>query len=160
MIDDRSGAAACGFAPSRAAAVVSRRGRAALACVALAAALPAAFQAGAARAATGVAGRVAAQTPLEVRDIKVQARHTFGYTCASGATFKVTYFNAANGQSFALVPVDGRKLLFVGVIAASGVRYVADRYTWWTKGPGADLYDTTSGDSAKPVIAGCATIMR
>ncbi|SDD10183.1 MliC family protein [Paraburkholderia lycopersici] len=102
----------------------------------------------------------AASAPLEVRDIRVQTRHTFGYTCADGKTFKVTYLNAANGQSFALVPVDGRKLLFVGVIAASGVKYVADRYTWWTKGPGADLYDTMSGASPKPVVAGCATIMR
>lgn len=102
----------------------------------------------------------AADNSLDVREIKVRARHTFSYTCANGSTFKVSYFNAANGQSFALVPVEGRKMLFVGVIAASGVRYVADRYTWWTKGPGADLYDTTSGDSAKPVLAGYATIMR
>ncbi|QGZ60977.1 MliC family protein [Paraburkholderia acidisoli] len=120
--------------------------------LALAGALTA-FAAPLAQAASGGAS-------LEVPGIKVQTRHTFSYTCASGANFKVTYFNAANGQSFALVPVDGRKLLFVGVIAASGVRYVADRYTWWTKGPGADLYDTASGDSAKPVLAGCATIMR
>ena len=98
--------------------------------------------------------------PLEVRDIQVQSRHTFSYTCANSKTFKVTYLNAANGQSFALVPVEGRKLLFVGVIAASGVKYVADRYTWWTKGPGADLYDVTSDASPKPVLSGCATIMR
>ncbi|MCP3707959.1 MliC family protein [Paraburkholderia sp. CNPSo 3274] len=98
--------------------------------------------------------------PLEVREIQVQSRHTFSYTCANSKTFKVTYLNAANGQSFALVPVEGRKLLFVGVIAASGVKYVADRYTWWTKGPGADLYDVTSDVSPKPVLSGCATIMR
>ncbi|HKT91889.1 MAG TPA: MliC family protein [Paraburkholderia sp.] len=98
--------------------------------------------------------------PLEVRDIQVQSRHTFSYTCANSKTFKVTYLNAANGQSFALVPVEGRKLLFVGVIAASGVKYVAERYTWWTKGPGADLYDVTSDASPKPVLSGCATIMR
>jgi len=101
-----------------------------------------------------------AAAPLEVRDIQVQSRHTFSYTCANSKTFKVTYLNAANGQSFALVPVQGRKLLFVGVIAASGVKYVADRYTWWTKGPGADLYDVTSDASPKPVLSGCATIMR
>jgi membrane-bound inhibitor of C-type lysozyme len=106
------------------------------------------------------AARAASAAPLEVRDIQVQARHTFSYTCANGKTFKVTYLNAANGQSFALVPVEGRKLLFVGVIAASGVKYVADRYAWWTKGPGADLYDTMSDASPKPVLSGCATIMR
>ncbi|WP_246089003.1 MliC family protein [Paraburkholderia guartelaensis] len=105
-------------------------------------------------------GAANAAAPLEVRDIQVQSRHTFSYTCANSKTFKVTYLNAANGQSFALVPVQGRKLLFVGVIAASGVKYVADRYTWWTKGPGADLYDVTSDASPKPVLSGCATIMR
>jgi len=104
--------------------------------------------------------RAAGTAPLEVRDIQVQARHTFNYTCANGKTFKVTYLNAANGQSFALVPVNGRKLLFVGVIADSGVKYVADRYVWWTKGPGADLYDMMSDASPKPVVSGCATIMR
>ncbi|MCX5541929.1 MliC family protein [Paraburkholderia sp. CNPSo 3076] len=108
----------------------------------------------------GAAYAANAATPLEVRDIQVQSRHTFSYTCANSKTFKVTYLNAANGQSFALVPVAGRKLLFVGVIAASGVKYVADRYTWWTKGPGADLYDVTSDASPKPVLSGCATIMR
>ena len=97
---------------------------------------------------------------LDVREIQTQSRHTFRYTCAAGKTFKVTYINGTNGQSFALVPVEGRNLLFVGVIAASGVKYVADRYTWWTKGPGADLYDAMNEDSPKPILSGCATIMR
>ncbi|MBB2930946.1 MliC family protein [Paraburkholderia silvatlantica] len=118
--------------------------------------LAAALHVGAANAAHAAN----AAAPLEVRDIQVQSRHTFSYTCANSKTFKVTYLNAANGQSFALVPVDGRKRLFVGVIAASGVKYVADRYTWWTRGPGADLYDVTSDASPKPVLSGCATIMR
>jgi membrane-bound inhibitor of C-type lysozyme len=98
--------------------------------------------------------------PLAIRDIHVQSRQTFSYTCASGKTFKVSYFNASNGQSFALVPVDGRKVLLVGVVAASGVKYVGDRYAWWTKGPGGDLYDTMADPNAKPIVAGCATIMR
>ncbi|WP_321840310.1 MliC family protein [Paraburkholderia bannensis] len=98
--------------------------------------------------------------PLDIRDIHVQSRHTFSYTCADGKTFKVSYLNAANGQSFALVPVEGRKLLLVGVVAASGVKYVGDRYAWWTKGPGGDLYDTMADPNSKPIVAGCATIMR
>ncbi|WP_322054707.1 MliC family protein [Paraburkholderia bannensis] len=97
---------------------------------------------------------------LDIRDIHVQSRHTFSYTCADGKTFKVSYLNAANGQSFALVPVEGRKLLLVGVVAASGVKYVGDRYAWWTKGPGGDLYDTMADPNSKPIVAGCATIMR
>lgn len=98
--------------------------------------------------------------PPGLREIGAQTRHTFSYTCVDGKTFKVTYFNATNGQSFALVPVRGRRLLFVSTIAASGVKYQADRYTWWTKGPRADLYDATAGDNAAPVVAGCATILR
>lgn len=95
-----------------------------------------------------------------IREIPMQSRHTYRYTCANGKTFKVTYLGAANGQSFALVPVSGRTMLLVATVAASGVRYQGDRYTWWTKGPRADLYDATAGDNAQPLIAGCATIMR
>jgi len=102
----------------------------------------------------------AADAPPALRDIGVQSRHTYRYTCATGKTFRVTYLGAKNGQSFALVPVSGRTLLLVATIAASGVRYQGDRYTWWTKGPRADLYDAMAGDDAKPLIAGCATIMR
>jgi membrane-bound inhibitor of C-type lysozyme len=111
-------------------------------------------------AACGAAAVQAHAAPLAVQAIQMQTRHTFSYTCANGKTFKVTYLNAANGQSFALVPVQGRSLLFVSTIAASGVKYQADRFTWWTKGPRADLYDATAGEYATPVLSGCATIMR
>jgi membrane-bound inhibitor of C-type lysozyme len=81
--------------------------------------------------------------------------HAAAYTCAGGATLNVSYWNTANGQSFALVPVKGQPLLFVSTLAASGVRYQADRYTWWTKGPRADLYDVTAGADAPPILGGC-----
>lgn len=110
--------------------------------------------------ACGAAAVPAHAAPLEVQAIQTQTRHTFSYTCANGKTFKVTYLNATNGQSFAVVPVQGRSLLFVSTIAASGVKYQADRFTWWTKGPRADLYDATAGEYATPVLSGCATIMR
>jgi membrane-bound inhibitor of C-type lysozyme len=105
-------------------------------------------------------GARAATPASPLRDIEMQSRHTYRYTCANGKTFKVTYLGAANGQSFALMPVSGRTMLLVATIAGSGVRYQGDRYTWWTKGPRADLYDATAGDDAKPLMAGCATIMR
>ncbi|CAM2177613.1 Lysozyme inhibitor [Paraburkholderia sacchari] len=111
-------------------------------------------------AGASLAATAAQAASLDVREIQTQSRHTYRYTCADGKTFKVTYINGSNGQSFALVPVAGRSLLFVGVIAASGVKYVADRYTWWTKGPGADLYDDMAEGSPKPIVSGCATIMR
>jgi membrane-bound inhibitor of C-type lysozyme len=110
--------------------------------------------------AYGLAAAPAAAVPLNVPEIQTQTRHTFNYTCANGKTFKVAYLNAQNGQSFAVVPVKGQSLLFVATIAASGVRYQAGRYIWWTKGPGADLYDVRAGENARPVLAGCATIMR
>ncbi|TAM07468.1 MAG: transcriptional regulator [Paraburkholderia sp.] len=98
--------------------------------------------------------------PLNVPEIQTQARHAFSYTCANGRTFKVAYINTKNGQSFAVVPVEGQRLLLVETIAASGVKYQAGRYTWWTKGPRADLYDASAGENAPPILAGCATIMR
>ncbi|WP_245616592.1 MliC family protein [Paraburkholderia acidipaludis] len=119
----------------------------------------------AARAALLVVAGLAAAAqvcaaPLSVGEIQTQMRRTYSYTCADGKTFKVSYLNAKNGQSFAIVPVAGRSLLFVATLAASGVKYQADRYTWWTKGPRADLYDAMAGENAAPMLAGCATIMR
>lgn len=110
--------------------------------------------------ACGCLAAPAGAASLSLSEIQTQTRHTFSYTCADGKTFKVTYLNARNGQSFALLPVNGRNLLFVSTVAASGVRYQADRYTWWTKGPRADLYDAMAGENAAPLLAGCATIMR
>ncbi|WP_157977874.1 MliC family protein [Paraburkholderia kururiensis] len=102
----------------------------------------------------------AAPGPLSIGEIQTQARHTFRYTCSSGRTFKVSYLSAANGQSFAVLPVNGRAMLFVNTLAASGAKYQADRYTWWTKGPRADLYDATAGENAPPILADCVTIQR
>ena len=136
-------------APGAARALPRRLAAGALALAALGASVGASLAVSPAQAAS-----------LDVREIQTQSRHTLRYTCADGKTFRVTYLNGTNGQSFALVPVEGRNLLFVGVIAASGVKYVAERYTWWTKGPGADLYDATNADNPKPILSGCATIMR
>jgi membrane-bound inhibitor of C-type lysozyme len=100
----------------------------------------------------------ASAAPLTLSEIQTNARQTSTYTCANGKTLRVSYWNAANGQSFALVPVKGEALLFVNTIAASGAKYQADRFTWWTKGPRADLYDATAGENAPPVLAGCVAL--
>ena len=102
-----------------------------------------------------VSAAVASAAPLTFPGIPAATRQTFRYACEGGETFEVSYWNTANGQSFALVPVKGRRLLFVNTIAGSGARYQADRYTWWTKGPRADLYDATGGENAPPIVAGC-----
>jgi membrane-bound inhibitor of C-type lysozyme len=87
-------------------------------------------------------------------------RQTHKYTCATGKILQVTYWNTANGQSFALVPIKGQQLLFVNTIAASGAKYQAGSYTWWTKGPRADLYDAMNGENAPPMLSDCVTINR
>jgi membrane-bound inhibitor of C-type lysozyme len=98
--------------------------------------------------------------PLRLTEIQTKNRQTSKYTCATGKILQVTYWNAANGQSFALVPVKGQQLLFVNTMAASGARYQAGSYIWWTKGPRADLYDATAGESAPPILSDCVTIVR
>jgi membrane-bound inhibitor of C-type lysozyme len=77
------------------------------------------------------------------------------YSCAGGKTMQVVYWSTPNGQSFALVPIGDAPLLFVETLAASGVRYQAGAYTWWAKGPQANLYDARNGADAAPVIADC-----
>src|ERR1700759_2804466 len=81
--------------------------------------------------------------PLQLAQIQPKNRQTHKYTCATGKILQVTYWNTANGQSFALVPVKGQQLLFVNTLSGSGAKYQAGSYTWWTKGPRADLYNAT-----------------
>jgi membrane-bound inhibitor of C-type lysozyme len=95
---------------------------------------------------------------LNLPQIVLAKTITQTYQCAGGKSLQVTYLNAANGQSFALVPVDGKPLLFVDTIAASGVRYQAGRYVWWSKGNNGDLYDVMQGENAAPVVAGCSAL--
>ncbi|MFM0552825.1 MliC family protein [Paraburkholderia sediminicola] len=98
--------------------------------------------------------------PLQFSEIQAKNRQTHKYTCATGKILHVTYWNTANGQSFALVPVKGKQLLFVNTLSASGAKYQAGSYTWWTKGPRADLYDAMAGESAPPMLSDCITINR
>jgi membrane-bound inhibitor of C-type lysozyme len=98
--------------------------------------------------------------PLRLAEIQTKDRQTHKYTCATGKILQVTYWNAVNGQSFALVPVKGQPMLFVNTLSASGAKYQAGSYTWWTKGPRADLYDAMAGENAPPILSDCVTIVR
>jgi membrane-bound inhibitor of C-type lysozyme len=49
-------------------------------------------------------------------------------------------------------------LLFVSTIGASGVRYVAGQWVWWSDGLDASLYDATAGDDA-PAVLTCSEII-
>jgi membrane-bound inhibitor of C-type lysozyme len=108
-------------------------------------------------AASGVAG---AAELLPLPDIRTSHRVTQKYTCATGRILQVTYLNATNGQSFAVLPVKGRQMLFVNVLSGSGAKYQAGSYTWWTKGPQATLYDAMLGEDAPPLLSDCVTIVR
>ncbi|WP_267225338.1 MliC family protein [Dyella silvae] len=101
-----------------------------------------------------------AAAPLTVTKVQVEAPMLRAYQCEGGKSLQVTYWNSRDGQSFALVPVDGKAMLFVNTMAASGVKYMADRYTWWTKGDHGDLYDMTAGPDAKLVVAGCSAVAK
>lgn len=95
--------------------------------------------------------------PLTVPQIQTATTNTLRYECHGGSTLTVQYMNTKNKQSFALLTVDGRKMLFVNVLAGSGAKYVGDHYTWWTKGPEGSLTDDTADPNAPPMLANCKT---
>ena len=108
-------------------------------------------------AAVSVAGATALADTLNVPEIPVDGTLQRNYQCQAGKSLKVTYYNSHGGQSFALLLVKDKAMLFVDTMAGSGVRYVAGPYTWWTKGNNGDLYDMTAGPNAAPIIAGCTS---
>ena len=107
-----------------------------------------------------VSGVARAAELLPPPDIRTAHRVTQKYTCATGRILQVTYLNATNGQSFAVLPVKGTQLLFVNVMSGSGAKYLAGSYTWWTKGTQATLYDAMLGEDAPPLLSDCVTIVR
>lgn len=62
------------------------------------------------------------------------------YSCGEGETLQVTYVNAGENR-LAILPVEGASRIFVNVISASGARYVAGKYEWWSKGDTGSLTD-------------------
>jgi membrane-bound inhibitor of C-type lysozyme len=63
----------------------------------------------------------------------------------------VDYLNAAP-NFLALVPIEGKTVIFANVLAASGARYAASHYEWWTKGAEAHLTDLTAPEDAPPLL--------
>jgi membrane-bound inhibitor of C-type lysozyme len=90
---------------------------------------------------------------LNIPGVKVSQERVI-YRCAGDVRVPVRYLNTDAG-SFAYLPVGGKKLLFVSVQVASGVKYVAGRYSWWTKGNDAVLDDVMQEDSGEPILADC-----
>ncbi|MBU9438089.1 MliC family protein [Burkholderia multivorans] len=113
----------------------------------------------AALALAGLTVCVAHAAQLTIEEIDADARQTVAYQCANQPQpVRVSYWLAGNGQSFALVPVNGQRLLFVDTVSASGVRYQAGRYTWWTKGKEGTLRDEIADEKAPPLLADCVQI--
>jgi membrane-bound inhibitor of C-type lysozyme len=103
---------------------------------------------------------LASTTPVHAQGLGIPGVATgkpmvFTYHCPTGKPFTVSYWSGDNGQSFALVPIDGKPQLLVSLMSASGVRYAAGSVIWWTKGRNADLYHSGSMDpdsgQVKPV---------
>lgn len=80
--------------------------------------------------------------------------HPTSYRCdGQSERLPVAYLNAAP-NFLAILPVDGKSMVFVSVLADSGVRYAAGKYEWRTKGAEAGLYDLTR-DPAGPAVLTC-----
>ncbi|MCA8249943.1 MliC family protein [Burkholderia multivorans] len=113
----------------------------------------------AALALAGLTVSVAHAAQLTIEEIDADARQTVAYQCANQPQpVRVSYWLAGNGESFALVPVNGQRLLFVDTVSASGVRYQAGRYTWWTKGKEATLRDEIADEKSPPLLADCVQV--
>ncbi|KAF1055968.1 MAG: Membrane-bound lysozyme inhibitor of C-type lysozyme [Burkholderia gladioli] len=117
------------------------------------------FAAGVLAGATGLGLIPAAHAgQLTVEEIDTDARTVSTYRCANRPKpVRGAYWLARTGQSFALVPVDGKPMLFVDTVSASGARYQAGRYVWRTKGRTGSLRDEIGGQDAPP-LADCTEI--
>ncbi|WP_347555077.1 MliC family protein [Robbsia sp. KACC 23696] len=92
---------------------------------------------------------------LTVPQIQVWTQNTIRYVCDGRKSLTVHYSNTKNEQSFALLNVKDRDMLLVNVSAASGSKYVAGQYSWWTKGPQGTLRDDFSGENGTDLLTNC-----
>lgn len=68
-------------------------------------------------------------------------RRVVRYQCEGvDRLFHVEYLNAPP-NFLAIIPIAEERLVFASTIAASGVRYVAGPFEWWTSGPEATFSD-------------------
>jgi membrane-bound inhibitor of C-type lysozyme len=76
---------------------------------------------------------------------------TVQYTCQNHDPVTMQYINA-EPNFLAVLPLDGKSLIFVSVLAASGTKYASGQYELYSKGPAITLQDTTEGLDAAPVL--------
>ncbi|MET0232504.1 MAG: MliC family protein [Rhodanobacteraceae bacterium] len=104
--------------------------------------------------ALSMALSASAGTPVTFAGLEIASSSEAHYACAGGKEITVGYVNATNGDSFAYLPVDGAKHVFVAVMSGSGVRYAWGRYIWWNKGSTGKLI-VDGDESAPPALADC-----
>ncbi|MFG1463670.1 MliC family protein [Xanthobacter sp. DSM 24535] len=76
-------------------------------------------------------------------------RLTTTYECPGLGTLSAEYVDAGD-VSLAILPVEGKSLIFANVLSASGARYASGPFIWWIKGQTAALYDLRKGEDAAP----------
>jgi membrane-bound inhibitor of C-type lysozyme len=88
---------------------------------------------------------------LHLSDPTPISRNTVVFTCDAQAAplglpagaFTVEYVNGA-GNSLAILPIEGRSLIFVSVLTGSGARYASGRYIWIDAGSRGVSLQTSS----------------
>jgi membrane-bound inhibitor of C-type lysozyme len=76
---------------------------------------------------------------------------TVQYTCRNHDPVTMQYINA-EPNFLAVLPLDGKSLVFVSVLAASGTKYASGQYELFSKGSEINLQDATEGLDAAPVL--------
>lgn len=77
---------------------------------------------------------------------------TVKYDCSGHDPITVQYLDAAP-NFLALLPIDGQSVVFAKTDTASGAKYEAGKYVWWSKNSQATLSDITEGLDAAPVLS-------
>lgn len=93
--------------------------------------------------------------PLLLPEINIEQQQRVHYRCDTGQHLSVNYLNGANGQSFAVLPIDTKPHLLVATLAASGVRYAAEHSIWWAKGNSGDLYNLQKTEDDPTYLIHC-----
>lgn len=107
-----------------------------------------------AAAAIAVALLASAPAHAELDGLRFEPPRTVQYRCDDGQRITARYYNSPDNQ-IAILRLDGKRLLFVNVLSASGARYAHGHRVWWTKGAEARLTDLTQGENAPPVHGVC-----
>lgn len=95
---------------------------------------------------------VSAQVILQLHGDFQKTTHT--YQCEGVEQPLTIEFINADPNFLAIVPVGERKVVFVNVMSASGAKYVAGQFEFWTKGAEATLSDL----QADPTSVSCAEV--